>query len=98
VSVVDWQSARVKPLQVPSPYGYTGSSTLTDSLSPLSPHVIPSPAGSVSSVGSTVRTTHHLSHLGLVPTPTLPVNTLIRPPGMVVWKAFCFSRDVFFIF
>ena len=46
-----WQNPGVKPLQVPSPYN---GAALNGTLSPLSPHLIPSPAGSVSSVGSAV--------------------------------------------
>jgi len=53
--VVVQQNAGVKPLQVPSPYsGAATPAALNGTLSPLSPHLIPSPAGSVSSVGSAV--------------------------------------------
>jgi len=49
------QTPGVKPLQVSSPYnGAATPATLNGTLSPLSPHLIPSPAGSVSSVGSAV--------------------------------------------
>ena len=49
----------MKPLQVPSPYSNAGTpAALNGTLSPLSPHLIPSPAGSVSSVGSAVSSAY----------------------------------------
>jgi len=62
--VMKQNGAGVKPLQVPSPYsGAATPAALNGTLSPLSPHLIPSPAGSVSSVGSAVRST--LLYVGL---------------------------------